>query len=97
MTITDVKIRRVFENPEAKVKAIVSIVVDDEFAIHDLKIVDGVERLFVAMPNRRSESRNFQDIAHPISKEARSKIEEAVLNEYYAVINQKSCSDFRVG
>ena len=80
MNITDIKIRKIF--PEGKVKAIVSIIIDGDFAVHDLKIIEGVERLFVAMPNRRSEDGRFQDIVHPISSESRAQIENSILDKY---------------
>jgi len=80
MNITDVKIRKIF--PDGKVRAVVSIIIDNDFAVHDLKIIEGVERLFVAMPNRRSEDGRFQDIVHPISTEARNQIETAILEKY---------------
>lgn len=86
MNITDIKIRKLFS--EGKVRAIVSIILDGEFAVHDLKVIEGVERLFVAMPNRRSEDGRFQDIVHPISMEARAQIEGAILEKYEEAISQ---------
>lgn len=80
MNITDVKIRKIFT--EGKVRAIVSLILDGDFAVHDLKVIEGVERLFVAMPNRRSEDGRFQDIVHPISTEARGQLEDVVLEKY---------------
>jgi stage V sporulation protein G len=80
MNITNVKIRKIF--PEGKIRAIVSIILDGDFAVHDLKIIEGVERLFVAMPNRKSEDGRFQDIVHPITTEARHTLEDAILAEY---------------
>lgn len=86
MNITDIKIRKLFS--EGKVRAIVSIILDGEFAVHDLKVIEGVERLFVAMPNRRSEDGRFQDIVHPISSEARAQIEGAILEKYEEAVSQ---------
>lgn len=80
MNITDVKIRKLFS--EGKVRAIVSIILDGEFAVHDMKVIEGTERLFVAMPNRRTDDGRFQDIAHPISSDAREQIERAILKKY---------------
>ena len=80
MNITDIKIRKIFT--EGKVRAVVSIILDGDFAVHDLKVIEGVERLFVAMPNRRSEDGRFQDIVHPISTEARTQLESVVLQKY---------------
>lgn len=80
MNITDIKIRKLFT--EGKVRAVVSIILDGDFAVHDLKVIEGVERMFVAMPNRRSEDGRFQDIVHPISTEARTQLEAVVLGKY---------------
>jgi Uncharacterized protein, involved in the regulation of septum location len=80
MNITDIKIRKIFT--EGKVRAVVSIILDGDFAVHDLKVIEGVERLFVAMPNRRSEDGRFQDIVHPISTDARTQLESVVLEKY---------------
>jgi stage V sporulation protein G len=84
MNITDIKIRKIFT--EGKVRAVVSIILDGDFAVHDLKVIEGVERLFVAMPNRRSEDGRFQDIVHPISTEARTHLESIVLEKYKEAI-----------
>jgi stage V sporulation protein G len=80
MNITDIKIRKIFT--EGKVRAVVSVILDGDFAVHDLKVIEGVERLFVAMPNRRSEDGRFQDIVHPISTDARTQLEAIVLEKY---------------
>lgn len=84
MNITDIKIRKIFT--EGKVRAVVSLILDGDFAVHDLKVIEGVERLFVAMPNRRSEDGRFQDIVHPISSEARAQLESTVLEHYAEAI-----------
>jgi len=86
MNITDIKIRKIF--PDGKIRAIVSIIIDGDFAVHDLKIIEGVERLFIAMPNRRSEDGRFQDIVHPITSEAREQIEALILEKYTQMISQ---------
>lgn len=80
MHITEIKIRKLF--PEGKVRAIVSIILDGDFAVHDLKVISGLERTFVAMPNRRSEDGRYQDIVHPVTAEARAELEDAVLTKY---------------
>jgi len=90
MNITDIKIRKIFT--EGKVRAIVSIIIDGDFAVHDLKVIEGVERLFVAMPNRRSEDGRFQDIVHPISTEARAQIENSILDKYNETIEQNAAA-----
>lgn len=79
MNITRVAIRPVDMN---KVKAVASITIDDEFVVHDLRVVDGDKGLFVAMPSRKLPSGEFRDVAHPISTETREKVQEAVLVEY---------------
>ena len=80
MEITDVRIRRITE--ESKMKAIVSVTFDNEFVVHDMKVIDGEDGAFVAMPSRKMGYGEFQDIAHPINSSTREKIEAAVLEEY---------------
>ncbi|MCR4780625.1 MAG: septation regulator SpoVG [Ruminiclostridium sp.] len=80
MNISDIRIRKVM--PDGRLKAVVSMTVDNAVAVHDIKIVQGDERVFVAMPSRRDESGVFRDIIHPISPEARSEIESAVISAY---------------
>lgn len=82
--ITDVRIRKVQE--EGKMKAIVSVTFDDEFVVHDIKIIDGQNGLFVAMPSRKMADGEFRDIAHPINAETRQKIQNAIFEEYDKVI-----------
>lgn len=86
MTITEVKIRRLCQ--EERLRAIASITIDGELAIHELKVIQGQERLFVAMPSQKNESgdRAYRDVIHPISSEARKKIEQAVLAAYQDAI-----------
>ncbi|MBI4733683.1 MAG: septation regulator SpoVG [Rubrobacteridae bacterium] len=79
MDITKVNIRQVEMN---KVKAIASITIDDEFVVHDLRVVEGEKGLFVAMPSRKLPSGDFRDVAHPINSETREKIQAAVIAEY---------------
>ncbi|GAX88669.1 septation regulator SpoVG [Effusibacillus lacus] len=81
MQITDVRLRKV--NTEGRMKAIASITLDHEFVIHDIRIIDGNNGLFVAMPSKRTPDGEFRDIAHPISSEARQKIQLAILNVYH--------------
>ena len=80
MKITDVRIRKI--NDEGKMKAVVSITLDDEFVVHDIKIIEGQEGLFVAMPSRKMGEGDFRDIAHPLTSETRGKIKEAIFAEY---------------
>ncbi len=80
MDITDVKIRKIMS--EGRLRAVVSITLENMLAVHDIKIVQGDERLFVAMPSRKDENGVFRDIVHPISPEARKLIEDAILEAY---------------
>lgn len=78
--VTDVRIRKVLD--EGKMKAIVSVTLDDAFVVHDIKVVEGQNGLFVAMPSRRTPNGEFRDIAHPINASARARIQDAVLEAY---------------
>jgi stage V sporulation protein G len=80
MQITDVRVRKISE--EGKMKAIVSVTFDDEFVVHDIKIIDGQNGLFIAMPSRKMGDGEFRDIAHPINPDTRQKIQEAIFIEY---------------
>ncbi len=80
MEVTDVRIRKMTE--EGKMKAIVSVTLDDEFVVHDIKIIEGQNGLFVAMPSRKMADGEFRDIAHPINSETRNKIQNAIFKEY---------------
>lgn len=80
MEITDIKIRKIMT--EGRLRAVVSITVDHMLAVHDIKVVQGDERLFIAMPSRKDENGVFRDIVHPILPEARKLIEESVLDAY---------------
>ncbi len=80
MNITDVRVRKVTE--EGKMKAIVSVTFDDEFVVHDIKVIDGQNGLFIAMPSRKMADGEYRDIAHPINATTRQKIQEAVFEEY---------------
>lgn len=80
MQITDVKIRKVAT--EGRMKALASITLDQEFVVHDLRIIEGSSGLFVAMPSKRTPEGIFRDIAHPINGDMRQKVEAAVLEAY---------------
>ena len=80
MEITDVKIRKLMS--EGRLRAVVSVTFDDMLAVHDIKVVQGDERLFVAMPSRKDENGVFRDIVHPISPASRKLIEENILDAY---------------
>ena len=88
MKITEVKIRKIFVPDEReKVLAIVSITLDDVFMVHDIKVIQGVERVFAAMPNRVSLDGRRQDIVHPIATGFRKELEEKVLEGYYRALD----------
>ncbi len=80
MDITDVRIRKISD--EGKMKAIVSITFDDEFVVHDIKIIDGQNGLFIAMPSRKMGEGDFRDIAHPLLSETRNRIKDAIFDAY---------------
>ena len=80
MNITAVKVRKLLS--EGRLRAVVSVTLDDMLAVHDIKIVKGEERLFVAMPSRKDESGVFRDIVHPISSGVRELFEETILDAY---------------
>lgn len=86
MNITDVRIRKI--TTEGKMKAIVSITLDNEFVVHDIKIIEGQSGNFIAMPSRRTPDGEFKDIAHPINTETREKIQKSILDEYEKVKNE---------
>ncbi len=80
MNITDVRIRKV--NQEGKMKAVVSITLDNEFVVHDIKVIEGENGLFIAMPSRKTSTGEFRDIAHPINSSARETLQKAILAKY---------------
>lgn len=88
MDITDVRIRKI--NDEGKMKAVVSVTFDDEFVVHDIKIIEGQNGLFIAMPSRKMGEGDFRDIAHPLVSEARNRIRDAIFEEYEKVLAQKA-------
>ncbi len=80
MQITDVRIRKV--EKEGKMKAVVSITIDEEFVVHDIKVIEGEKGLFIAMPSRKAADGEYRDIAHPINSETRDMIQKAILDKY---------------
>lgn len=86
MQITDIKIRKIL--PDGRLRGVISITIDDRLAIHDIKVVQGDERLFVAMPSRKDENGIFRDIVHPISPESRNAIEGEILDAYMRHLSQ---------
>ena len=88
MQITDVRIRKI--TSEGKMKAIVSVTFNNEFVVHDIKIIEGQNGLFIAMPSRRTPDGEFKDIAHPINTATREQLQNSILYEYEKVKNQAS-------
>ena len=80
MEITDVRVRKV--NKEGKMKAVISVTFDNEFVVHDIKVIEREQGLFIAMPSRKSADGEFRDIAHPINGVTREKIQNAILEKY---------------
>ena len=87
MQITDVRIRKV--DKEGKMKAVVSITIDDEFVVHDIKVIEGEEGLFIAMPSRKANDGEYRDIAHPINSGTRESIQNLILKKYEEVLQEK--------
>jgi stage V sporulation protein G len=80
MKITDVRLKKV--DGHNRLKAIASVTIDDCFVIHELRIIEGDNGLFIAMPSRKLPEGEFKDIAHPINTETREQLEKAILDEY---------------
>lgn len=80
MQITDVRVRKITK--EGKMKAIVSITLDNEFVVHDIKVIDGDKGLFIAMPSKKSADGEHRDIAHPINSDTRNMIQDTILAAY---------------
>ena len=88
MNITDVRVRKV--EKEGKMKAVVSITLDQEFVIHDIKVIEGDRGLFIAMPSKRTMDGEFRDIAHPINSETRESIQKTILDAYEKAMAEES-------
>ena len=82
MQITDVRIRKV--EKEGKMRAVVSITIDEEFVVHDIKVIEGEKGLFIAMPSRKAADGEYRDIAHPINSQTREMIQQVILERYQA-------------
>lgn len=80
MQITDVRVRKVAK--EGKLKAVVSITMDDEFVVHDIKVIEGEKGVFIAMPSKKALAGEYRDIAHPINSETRERIQKIILEKY---------------
>ena len=85
MNITDVRVRKVAK--EGKMKAVVSITIDDEFVVHDIKVIEGEKGLFIAMPSRKATDGEYRDIAHPINSPTRDRIQTIILDKFQEVMD----------
>jgi len=91
MEITDVRIRRI--DIEGKMKAVVSVTLDNQFVIHDIKIIESQNGLFIAMPSRKTPDGEFKDIAHPINAETREMLQTAILEKYENTSNENATGE----
>lgn len=91
MQITDVRVRKV--SKEGKMKAVVSITLDNEFVVHDIKVIEGEKGLFIAMPSRKAGDGEYRDIAHPINSETRDKIQSIILEKYELAALENNAED----
>jgi len=80
MNITDVRVRKIAK--EGKMKAVVSVTIDNEFVVHDIKVIEGEKGLFIAMPSRKATDGEYRDIAHPINTKTRDKLQAIVLDAF---------------
>ena len=86
MRITDVRVRKIAR--EGKMKAVVSITLDDEFVVHDIKVIEGDNGLFIAMPSKKASDGEYRDIAHPINSSTRENIQRIVLSHYEKALEE---------
>ena len=86
MQITDVRVRKITK--EGKMRAIVSITIDDEFVIHDIKVIEGDKGMFIAMPSKKATDGEYRDIAHPINSGTRDRIQKIILESYEKALDE---------
>lgn len=91
MNITDVRVRKVAK--EGKMKAVVSITIDEEFVVHDIKVIEGEKGLFIAMPSRKATDGEYRDIAHPINSNTRERIQKLILEKYEEVMAEDAVEE----
>lgn len=92
MNITDVRVRKITK--EGKMKAVVSVTIDDEFVVHDIKVIEGEKGLFIAMPSRKSTDGEYRDIAHPINTETRDRLQRVVLEAFEKAADANQEADY---
>ncbi|HAD55784.1 MAG: septation protein SpoVG [Lachnospiraceae bacterium] len=86
MQITDVRVRKITK--EGKMKAVVSITLDDEFVVHDIKVIEGEKGLFIAMPSKKATDGEYRDIAHPINSSTRENLQRVILESYEKALDE---------
>ena len=91
MQITDVRVRKVAK--EGKLKAVVSITMDEEFVVHDIKVIEGEKGLFIAMPSKKALDCEYRDIAHPINSATRERIQNIILERYEEALNEEAAGE----
>lgn len=91
MQITDVRVRKVAK--EGKLKAVVSITMDDEFVVHDIKVIEGEKGLFIAMPSKKAVDGEYRDIAHPINSGTRDRIQKMILDKYAEALTEETTEE----
>ena len=95
MEITDIRIRKV--EAEGKMKAVVSVTFDNEFVVHDIKIIESQGGLFIAMPSRKTPTGEFRDIAHPINADSRNKVQSAILVKFQTLLAEEESGETAAG
>lgn len=88
MEVTDIRVKRI--STDGKMKAVASVTFDDAFVVHDIKIIEGQDKLFTAMPSRRTPEGVFKDIAHPINSEMRAKLEKLIIDKYLETLAEEN-------
>ena len=91
MNITDIRIRKIYH--DARLKALVSVTIDGDLAVHDIKVIQGPERLFVAMPSRKAADGEYRDIAHPINSATRDMIQKVILDKYSSILLETAAEE----
>ena len=92
MQITDVRVRKVVAK-EGKLRAVVSITIDDEFVVHDIKVIEGEKGLFIAMPSRKASDGEYRDTAHPINSATREKMQKLILEKYEEAMTEVTAEE----
>lgn len=88
MQVTDIRVRGV--EKEGKMKAVVSITIDNEFVVHDIKVIEGEKGMFIAMPSRKATDGEYRDIAHPINSETRARLQSIILEKYEQAVAEEA-------